>query len=350
MAITRRWTKNELRIQNDPSLNTKSKLQTAYKSLKQNQRSSEISIYRVWRGIETNYCSYITRFDENNHAWEDTCDDLGLVQEARIIETLQEKLDQQTQEISASSLSLEQQKTIVKDLNKNLKNIIKNLEDAKLKIEEYEKPILIVEDKYDQIYKISYLKINDINFDNDNLEQVFSDYSPFVIRRAEGASSVAGTLRMHNTDGYEEKSIIGLFDYDREGSENFYHLKKGKDWDDNILGDKKSGFFKKRRNHDCFYGLLISVPDRLSNLVSNITGGQFESFVEIENLLPEKFLTDNALVEKKDILNNEYLKIKKEHKSKLKHLLVNLDKNHFTDFVPLFAKIEELLDIEEYFE
>ncbi len=347
LAIERRPTKQEIAIENEKILDTKTKKNTAYKALKLNQRSSDISIYRVWRGEQTNYCSYITRFDENNSAWEETCDDLGLVQEARIIESLQEKLDKQAEEIANSSLTLEKQIYVTKELNELSEARFTELKDVKSKIEEYEKPILIVEDKYPAIYKIAYLKVNKQKVTLENYEQVFSDYAPFVIRRAEGARAVAGSLRTNNTDGYENKRVIGLFVFDHEGSENFYCLHKGDDWDKHIKGDKQSGFYKKRNQHPCFYGLLLTIPERHSDLVSNIKEGKFESYVEIENLLPNNVLTENNMVDEETILTTEYLKVKKDVKKELKQLLIKLPIDDFKDFKTLFDKIEKLFGIKQ---
>lgn len=346
LAVKRRLTKQEIRIYNESELKTKTSISEEIGRLKSKSKSSDISIYRVWRTMATNYCSHITRFDENNSAWEDTCDDLGLVLEARIIEALQEKLNSQAEDISKSNLTLEKQKKVSKELNDTLESYILELDSAKSKIEEYKKPILVVEDKYDDIYKISYLKIKGIDFDKSNLREVFYEYSPFTIRRAESAGSVAGNLRMNNTDGYEDKSIIGLFDFDREGSLNFRKLKDANNWDEDILGDQKSGFYKKRNQHQCFYALLIPIPERHKNLVNDIKAGCLDSLIEIENLLPDNVLLDNQLAEKKVIYGQSYLKVKSNVKSKISEKLIPLDKGEFSDFIPLFSKIENLFEID----
>jgi len=312
------------------------------------QISSDVSIYRVWKNKDTNNASFITRFDEGNNEWENTCDDLGVIQEARIIEDLQEKLSLQAKEIKDSQLTLEKQKIVYNEVCSDLKNSLAESlaenKSVKLKIEEYLKPILIIEDKCDAIYKIAYLKIKDIPFAEGDYDQKFIENCPFTIRRAGGAGAVSGNLRMNHTDGYDDKRIIGLFDFDKEGSENFYHL-KGNNWDDKIEGKKETGFYKKRNQHQCFYGMLLPVPSRHLDLVGDIKNGKFESFIEIENLLSDGVLNTNRLVDKEKILTVNYLKIKKNAKVKLPKILVTLSKNEFDDFVPLYNKIEELFGI-----
>ncbi|MBL0098686.1 MAG: hypothetical protein IPP49_00395 [Saprospiraceae bacterium] len=106
---------------------------------------------------------------------------------------------------------------------------------------------------------------------------------------------------MTTTDGYSDKKVIGLFDYDKEGCENFYHLKKHseKEWDDQIFGEKSTGYYRKRKNHPCFYGVLLPIPLRLDGLTSDIKDAQFTSFVEIENLINQDRLIELGCVDEK---------------------------------------------------
>jgi AAA15 family ATPase/GTPase len=344
LSIKRKYTAQEEEILNNGKLNARKKI-TAFKNLKIEHSSSDVSIYRVWKNDHTNSTSYITRFDEDNNEWEKTCDDLGVIQEARIIESLQEKLDIQSKEIEDSQLSKEKQKIISEELHSELEKCLEEHESAKLKIEEYQKPILVVEDKYIDIYQIAYLRLKNISFKGKDYGNVFSDKCPFAIRRAEGAGAVAGKLRMNNTDGYDDKKILGLFDFDRTGSESFYNLKNGNNWDDLIHGDKETGFYKQRNQHGCFYGMLLPVPDRHLGKVGDIKNGKFDSLVEVENLLSDEVLTENKLASKEQILTIKYLKIKRDAKPKLPDILVSLDKDEFKDFVPLYRKIEQLFGI-----
>lgn len=209
-----------------------------------------------------------------------------------------------------------------------------------------QKPILIVEDKHDAIYKIAFLKTQGIEIEGGNFSELFEQHAPFEIRRAESAGSVAGFLGMNNTDGYDDKKVVGLFDFDKEGTECFYHLKNKNNWDTNISGDPASGIFKKRNQHDCFYSLLLPVPDRHKELISSVENGKFGSYVEIENLLSDDFLVEKDLVEEEQITGPLfYKKIKKSAKSTMAGLLMSASGEVFEDFKPLYAKIFELFEI-----
>lgn len=312
------------------------------RGLNQNHRSSDISIYRVWKTDRKT--SLITRFDESNGTWDDICDDLGIIQEARLVDELQTQLDAQLEEINKADLTLKQQQTIYNGIQNDYKKCMDKLQDAEGRIEEYTKPILVVEDKLDDIYKIAFLKLNGVAFTKENLQECFKERAPFVIRRAEGAGSVRGFLSMNNTDGYEDKKVIGLFDHDNEGCQQFYLLHRANGWTKEILGNKKSGYHKKRNGHDHFFALLLPVPDRLKAITSEVKDGVFESCVEVENLIDEAKLVELNCVDEKTVLNISYYKIKDGIKSKSFEKFGGLDKAHFEDFKPLFETIIELFN------
>lgn len=347
LALRREYTHQENEILNNKRIKSQQKRFEAIALLKNEHTSSDISIFRVWKKSPTNNTSLVTRFDETNHAWEDLCDDLGIIQEARIIENLQSRIEEQIKEINSSTLTLKQQKNVYEQLSAEYQNCLGDLQNAQNKIEEFLKPILIVEDFYEAIYMIAFLKCNDIAFTVDDIEQVFSLHAPFVIRRACGAGSVGGFLSMTTTDGYTDKKVIGLFDFDKEGCENFYHLKNrcNNEWSDPILGDKRSGLYRKRRIHPCFHALLLPIPERLDALISDITQGIFTSFVEIENLINQEKLINLECVEIKTVLDKTYYKIKDSIKPKAIEKFSDLPNEDFFDFIPLFSKIQALFEL-----
>ena len=82
-----------------------------------------------------------------------------------------------------------------------------------------------------------------------------------------------------------------------------------------------------------FCALLIPIPEHLENLADL----DFPSFIEIENLLPHKFLLDNGFAtEFKTTGNTAYIKIKEEKKSKIWEKLFDLPKEDFKHFALLF--------------
>ncbi len=91
--------------------------------------------------------------------------------------------------------------------------------------------------------------------------------------------------------------------------------------------------------------MLLPIPDRHLDLVGDIKTGKFDAKVEIENLLSNSVLKRRKLVDEEEILTIKYLKIKKNVKSKLPNILLQLDASEFEDFKPLFRKIEGLFGI-----
>ncbi len=260
--------------------------------------------------------------------------DLGMIDESKLVFDLENELNTKQPQIKSKIISL------LKESKENSQTI----QELDKKIINSQKPLLVVEDKFCQIYKVAWLKLNDIIYENNEnkIEKKFKDNAPFVVWGAESAGAVAGFLRVNNTELYKDKKIIGLFDFDKEGSENFYRLKEGNNWNDKIIGDLKNGFYKQRGQHPCFYALLLPIPDRLKNLVSDIKKGKFESYIEIENLLPGKFLTGNSFCIEDFILGQKYLKINKDKKDKIWEKLEPIPKSDLGDFKSLFYKLDAL--------
>jgi len=219
---------------------------------------------------------------------------------------------------------------------------IRNLLNEKISKVDTQNKILFVEDKYDQIYKIAWLKINDIPFTKETLEHDFEVSCDFLILGLEGAGPVSGLLRSKNSSVFKNSKIVGLFDFDKEGGENFHHLKRDKYWADDVSGSKLSGFYRKRLDHPSWHGMLLPIPERLS-LLADLGHDNFASYVEIENLLPELFLTKNKFVEEKNIVGYKYYKIKSECKNKLWITAINLKKEDYQDFIPIFSTFNELV-------
>lgn len=210
------------------------------------------------------------------------------------------------------------------------------------------KPFLYVEDTYYQIYKIAYLKLRWIECKESDLDNFFENNSDFEIYSWHSAWWVAWLLRTKTPEIYKNK-IIWLFDFDKEWRENFYNLSKEVFWKEDIWwkqGEKiywieKDGIYKKRNDQGEFFAMLLPIPDRLEKFAKN-TWKDFVSYVEIENLLPEKFLIDNDLVNKHEEPCWEILKIKDSVKDSLWKELFHLQKEDFKDFKPLFKKVHEL--------
>lgn len=107
---------------------------------------------------------------------------------------------------------------------------------------------------------------------------------------------------------------------------------------------KKTGFYRTRNDHNCFFALLVPIPDRLDNFAS-LDWENFISYVEIENLLPDTFLIDNSFASEQHYPGGKYLKIKDSKKSIIWESLFNLPQDNFSDFKPLFRTIIDLFGL-----
>ncbi len=202
--------------------------------------------------------------------------------------------------------------------------------------------IIHVEDEYYQIYQIAWLKLNDIECNKDNFQSLFENQAPFTIKTGKSAGGVSGLLRTKDNSLFEDKKIVGVFDFDKEGRENIHHLKKETFWNDKFEGSIQEGIYKKRTDCNSMFALLLPIPDRLKHLVS-LEWENFISYIEIENLLPEDFLVNNKFVEEKRNPGCSYFKVKSNVKNRLWKELFNLKKNNFIDFQPLFDIVMKLL-------
>ena len=211
--------------------------------------------------------------------------------------------------------------------------------ELKEKVEQATKPLVFVEDFYDQLYKIAWLKLNKIDFKKGNLENIFNKNCDFIIHKTEGATNLAGFLRQKNIDYFKGKKIVGLFDFDEAGVEQFKCIKNETYWNTGNLGEKITGYYKKRSDHDAFYTLLLPIPRNLETLADL----NFPSFVEVENLLPESFLLNNKFaIKQKTTGNVEYIKIKEDKKSNLWEKALDLTEADYANFKPLFDTVKNL--------
>ena len=218
---------------------------------------------------------------------------------------------------------------------------------------------LLVEDSYAQIYKIAWLKLKGIDFDKDNLDVVFDNNADFEIISGNDCSGIAGLLNAKSTDIYKGMKIIGLFDYDKEGSEKFYQLKEGFNKKD-ILGSLSSGFYKTKTtafDDTKIFALILPVPKRLHCLISRSQNGEnkiwagdgmFANYVEIETLLPVSYLQTSEGYELNNICGTDYYKAKDKNKKSLWKDLILQDKEVFSDFIPLFKAIHSLFELSEF--
>lgn len=216
---------------------------------------------------------------------------------------------------------------------------------------------LLVEDAYDQIYKIAWLKLRNIDFNKDNLCEAFEKNADFEILSGFACGGIAGAVNTNNVKIFGADKIVGLFDYDQEGSEKFYNLKEGFP-KDGIQGNLERGFYRKKIIENCnkeVYAAILPIPKRLNPLIHRSSSdelwrgdGKTSNFVEIETLLDKDFLSRNKNCRKEKFHEYEYYLVKDEKKEEFWNDLVDQPSEIFTDFIPLFNLIHELLGIDKF--
>lgn len=232
--------------------------------------------------------------------------------------------------------------------NKQFYDKIKNQEDriAELeKLTETSERMLFVEDKYDQIYKIAFLKVKGIEgISEENFEEKFSENSSFTLHGNFSCGGLYSRLISSNITNDQNSVIICLFDFDAEGYRKFEELSKKKENQTKLFpykeGSVREGLSLKHYQ-SYRYALMIPIPERLDDYVSEETSS--DCFVEIETLISEEYLKSNPkAVQRSNIL--KFYKMKDKHKNDFWKDLFEVDKEHFKDFEPLFARIEKIFE------
>jgi hypothetical protein len=200
---------------------------------------------------------------------------------------------------------------------------------------------IFVEDKDRQIYKISWLKLNDISFSKNNFERIFDEKCSFSIYTKNGRNNLQKFLNLP-LEEHKNNKIIGIFDFD-EGFENFNGLKKDEGWLD-YVGSKESCITRKNTKYLCCHALLIPVP---------ISRNNYADSSYINNYLCLEHLFEDDTLKRIDCFNKIYEPsggsqiVKIKGKLNLWKKIVDLPKEDFKNFKPLFDKINELFELEQ---
>lgn len=230
--------------------------------------------------------------------------------------------------------------------NKQFYNKIKNQEERIAELERFTKSspkMLFVEDKYDQIYKIAYLKINGIeNITEENFDKLFNEHCKFTIHGNFSCGGLYSRLISPNTTNDQNNIIVCLFDFDTEGYLKFEDLTNKKDNQIKLFphktGSISEGLTLKHYQTNR-YALMLPIPERLEKYVS--ISSSSDCFIEVETLLSEEYLQTN---EKAEIRSSvlPFYKMKDNHKKDFWKDLFDVDKKHFKDFEPLFTQLDKI--------
>ena len=178
----------------------------------------------------------------------------------------------------------------------------------------------------------------------ENFEEKFNENSSFTLHGNFSCGGLYSRLISPNITNDQNSVIICLFDFDTEGYRKFEELSKKKENQTKIFpykeGSVREGLSLKHYQSNR-YALMIPIPERLDDYVSEETSS--DCFVEIETLISEEYLKSNPkAVQRSNIL--KFYKMKDKHKNDFWKDLFEVDKEHFKDFEPLFARIEKIFE------
>ena len=202
---------------------------------------------------------------------------------------------------------------------------------------EKRKSNIFIEDSKKQIYKIAWLKLNDINSTQEDFEALFDEKCSFYIFDKQGRSNLQSFLDMPSISEFDNQKIIGIFDFD-DGYNNFNGLKAIR-WED-ALGTKNSGLYRKRKDHNCFYSLLIPVPTFRDNYADT---SFTHSYLSLEHLFSDDILKKIHCFDGFSTPSGGTQVCKIKGKNNLWKKLFDLQKSDFNSFKPLFEKIDSLI-------
>lgn len=154
-----------------------------------------------------------------------------------------------------------------------------------------------------------------------------------------GAREVANILNNCSNIANEEDIIIGIFDNDAKGLQEF----KGELRDSKFIRvdetDGKNCRIKKHKTHDIF-GLLLPIPPLKQNFIFS---EQELNVFSIEHYFPRDLLEEEGMVESHPIEGIFRIKDRKGSKSKFANRVTKLtNKKYFEEFIYLFQEIDRL--------
>lgn len=221
-----------------------------------------------------------------------------------------------------------------KEFIESYRKTVNERNSLKKQMDESSKPVLIVEGKTDKwIIDIAWKKLFPNKACNFNvipsgiyLNEDESEGNSEQVRRAiEYLSTIS-----------KEKTLIGIFDNDREGNEQFKGL------NNRIFEEHKLTSISRKHKKSNTYGILLPVPEFRKTFVEG--RNLLYRFFEIEHYFSDQVLKANNLKGDK-ILNSDVFEIKSKAKTEFaKNTIPSLAACEFANFKPLFDEIEKLIN------
>jgi len=149
--------------------------------------------------------------------------------------------------------------------------------------------------------------------------------------REGNADTVRRTLELVSSMNFEVK-LVGLFDNDREGNEQFKGLNK------TIFETHSISNSKRKHNSKSIFGLLLPVPANRALFVT--ATDLLQRYLVIEHLFPDQVLISHSMMGL-NILDTSVFTIDGDKKG-FSNKISTLNSSEFSEFSPLFSTISTL--------
>lgn len=224
-----------------------------------------------------------------------------------------------------------------KEFIEEYRNIVKEKDQLKLNIDAYKLPILIVEGKTDKWILEKAWKA--LKHKQSMPFKIFPSGLYLNADESEGnADQVRRLVELISPMTDDKKTIIGLFDNDREGNDQYKGLSN------KIFENHSTSVFTRKHKTKNIFGLLLPVPDNRVNYVGNKL---LQRFLEIEHYFDDTILAKYKLKGDKVAPDSNVFTISKKHKTSFAQTEVNrLDDSVFKDFRLIFDEIYGLINRE----
>ncbi|MCE1169566.1 MAG: AAA family ATPase [Sphingobacteriia bacterium] len=152
--------------------------------------------------------------------------------------------------------------------------------------------------------------------------------------RTGNADSVRRTIETLSTF-FSDLHIVGLFDNDREGYEQFKGLRQGVFEPHNLVQNHRKHLDKN------IYGIVLPVPGFRANYINPDSFTQ--RYFVIEHYFPDEILQLNTMIGESILPDVQIFEIKGD-KNLFSRVVENLESDKFSNFTLLFETIEQLFN------
>jgi len=216
------------------------------------------------------------------------------------------------------------------------RKVVSEKEQLKQKIDEYTKPLLIVEGKTDK--KIIEIAWNKLNESTDLPFEIIPSGVYIDQNKSEGGADIVRKTLEFISPMIKNQIVIGLFDNDKEGNERFKGLNK------DIFREYKSTSISRKHKKKEIYGLLLP---KCNNRDSFVGTNPSHRYLEIEHYFSDDILKKYHLIGDTVALDSKIFHIKRKHKTKFASQLDMLEISYFENFKYLFKEIIRIIEGED---